>query len=75
MWTISRVNFVAVSLLKTPALSMEPNFKLIEDGEFFPRMFTDVASDVIGLTKRCRRHTNYVHPQKCKKGCFMERRS
>jgi len=33
-------------------------------------MFTDVASDVLGWTKRCRRLTNYVYPQKCKKGCF-----
>jgi len=29
------VNFAAVSLLKTTAFSMEPNFKLIEDGAFF----------------------------------------
>jgi len=29
------VNFATVSLLKTTAFSMKPNFKLIEDGEFF----------------------------------------
>jgi len=53
---------------------MESNFKLIEDDEFF-QMFTDVASDALGSTKRCRRLTNYVYPKKCKKGCLMERRS
>ena len=53
---------------------MESDFKLIEDDEFL-QMFTDVASDALGSTKRCRRLTNYVYPQKCKKGCLMERRS
>jgi len=38
-------------------------------------MFTDVASDALGSTKRYRRHTNYVYTHKCIKGCcFMERR-
>ena len=66
-WTISCVNFAALSLLKTPALSMESNFTWIEDGEFF-QIFTDAASDALGSTKRCRRLTRYVYPQKCKKG-------
>jgi len=33
---------------------MDPNFKLIEDGEFFLQMFTYVASDALGSTKRYR---------------------
>ena len=45
---------------------MEPHFQLIEDDEFF----SDVASDALGSTKRCRRLTNYVYPQKCKKMLF-----
>ena len=36
----------------------------------FVQMFTDVASDALGSTKRCRRHMNYVYHQKCKKGLF-----
>ena len=36
-WTIYCVNFAAVSLLKTPALSMEPYFKLIEVDDFIFR--------------------------------------
>ena len=36
-WTMSCVNYATVSLLKTPALSMELNFELIEDGEFISR--------------------------------------
>ena len=68
--TISCVNFATVSLLKTTAFSKEPNFKLIENGEFFPMVTCCLCS-----TKRCRRLTNYVYPQKCKKCCFMERRS
>jgi len=55
------VNFVAFSLLKTTAFSMEPNFKLIEGGEFF-QMLTYVASDALYSTKRCRRLTHYVYP-------------
>jgi len=55
-------------IVKTPGLSMEPNFRLIEDGEF-SQMFTDFVA--LSLTKGCRRHIMY----KYKKGCSMERRS
>ena len=54
MWTIYCVNLAAVSLLKTTAFSMEPNFKLIEDGEFF-QMLTYVTNDALGSSNRCRR--------------------
>ena len=48
---------------------MDPNFKLIEGGEFFLHMFTYVASDALGSTKRYRRHTNlYMYiPKSVKK--------
>ena len=37
----------------------------------FVQMFTDfVGSDALGSSKRCRRHTNYVYPQKGKQRLF-----
>ena len=48
---------------------MDPNFKLIE--EFFLQMFTYVASDALGSTKRYIRYTNlYMYIPKSVKRLF-----
>ena len=52
------MNCAAVSLLKTPALSMELNIKLIENGEFFSDAYKFVASDAPCSSKGCRLHNN-----------------
>ena len=57
------MNCAAVSLLKTPALSMESNFYMI-NGEFLQMFTYFVASDVPNSTKRCRpdeTQTMYIH--------------
>ena len=75
-WTVFCVKCAAVSLLKTPALNIEPNHRLIEDGEFVFQMFTDyVDSVVLSSTKGCKRHTNNVHPLKYEHAFSLERRS
>ena len=74
-WTISCVNFAALSLLKHPSLVWSQTLNWQKMASFFRCLQMLPAMPQARQRDTDDTLTYIVYPQKRKKGCFMERRS